>query len=264
MKDLNILIVEGNVEQDSKIFIEAAGSKVSENLKNVFLKFEPQANIEIIHPGKIEETSVAKQKIQSYDGIAFTGGAMRLNDMTEEIKKHIQFAKDCLESGKKILAICWGLQVCAVASGGKVNKGSKGAHMGIATSVKINDSGMKHPLYKNKKLKFNTPAFNFDEVCEVPPNSVILSSNATNDVMGLAIKYKDSEVWGMQYHSDYEYKQTINLTNLRKEKLLSNNYFQSEQDFSKHISFIKEEKEKLDFENKTLEIRNWLEFLKKE
>ena len=84
-----------------KIFIEAAGSKVSENLKNLFLKFEPQANIEIIHPGKIEETSLAKQKIQSYDGIAFTGGAMRLNDMTDEIKKHIQFAKDCLESGKK-------------------------------------------------------------------------------------------------------------------------------------------------------------------
>ena len=82
--------------------------------------------------------------------------------------------------------------------------------------------------------------------------------------MGLAIKYKDSEVWGMQYHSDYEYKQTINLTNLRKEKLLKNNYFKNEDDFSKHISLIKEEDKKLDFENKTFEIRNWLKFIKKE
>ena len=109
--------------------------------------------------------------------------------------------------------------------------------MGIATSVKINDAGMKHPLYKNKKMEFNTPAFNFDEVCEVPSNSVILSSNATNDVMGLVIKYKDSEVWGMQYHSDYEYKQTINLTNLRKEKLLKIIIFKMRRFFKTYFTY---------------------------
>ena len=262
MKNLNILIVEGNVEQDSKMFIEAAGVKVSENLKNLFLKFEPEANIEIIHPGNDKESSLALGKIDSYNGIAFTGGAMRLNDMSDEIKKHIKFAKDCLNSGKKILAICWGLQVCSVAAGGKVNQGKKGAHMGIATSVKINEKGLRHPLYENKKNGFNTPAFNFDEVCEIPENSVVLASNAVNDVMGLMINYKDSVVWGMQYHSDYEYKQTINLTNLRKEKLLSKNYFKNVDEFSNHISFIKDEDKKLDFENKTFEIRNWLKFIK--
>ena len=238
MKNLNILIVEGNIEQDSKMFIEAAGAKVSENLKNLFLKFEPKANIEIIHPGNDKESSAALDKINSYDGIAFTGGAMRLNDMSEEIKKHIKFAKECLESEKKILAICWGLQVCSVAAGGKVNKGKNGAHMGIAKSVKINEEGLRHPLYESKKNEFNTPAFNFDEVCEIPENSIILAGNSVNDVMGLNINYKNSVVWGMQYHSDYEYKQTINLTNLRKEKLLNNNYFKNDDDFSKHISCL--------------------------
>ena len=262
MKNLNILIVEGNIEQDSKMFIEAAGAKVSENLKNLFLKFEPKANIEIIHPGNDKESSAALDKINIYDGIAFTGGAMRLNDMSEEIKKHIKFAKECLESGKKILAICWGLQVCSVAAGGKVNKGKNGAHMGIAKSVKINEAGLRHPLYESKKNEFNTPAFNFDEVCEIPENSIVLASNSVNDVMGLNINYKNSVVWGMQYHSDYEYKQTINLTNLRKEKLLNNNYFKNDDDFSKHISVIKEEDKKLSFENKTFEIRNWLKFIK--
>ena len=71
--------------------------------------------------------------------------------------------------------------------------------------------------YESKKNEFNTPAFNFDEVCEIPENSIVLASNSVNDVMGLNINYKNSVVWGMQYHSDYEYKQTINLTNLRKE-----------------------------------------------
>ena len=90
----------------------------------------------------------------------------------------------------------------------------------------------------------------------------MLASNSVNDVMGLMINYKNSVVWGMQYHSDYEYKQTINLTNLRKEKLLKNNYFKNEDEFSKHISLIKDEDKKLDFENKTFEIRNWLKFIK--
>jgi GMP synthase (glutamine-hydrolysing) len=49
----------------------------------------------------------------------FTGGAMRLNDMTDVIKKHINFASNCFDHKKKILAICWGLQVCSTAAGGQ-------------------------------------------------------------------------------------------------------------------------------------------------
>ena len=139
MKTLKILIVEGNIEEDSKIFIKAAGKKVSENLKELFLNFEPSTKVEIIHPGNLEENSRALDKIKTYDGIAFTGGAMRLNDMSDEIKKHISFAKNCLENGKKILAICWGLQVCSFAVGGKVNKGKKGGLSG-------------KPLYDNSNI----------------------------------------------------------------------------------------------------------------
>ena len=262
MKTLNILIVEGNIEEDSKIFIKAAGKKVSDNLKGLILNFEPSTNVEIIHPGNLDENSRALDKITTYDGIAFTGGAMRLNDMSDEIKKHISFAKNCLENGKKILAICWGLQVCSFAAGGKVNKGKKGAHMGIAQNVKINDLGIKHPLYHNKFNNFNTPAFNFDEVSEIPENSEILASNNVNDVMGLSITYKNSTVWGLQYHPDYGFDQTINLTKLRKGKLISNNYFSNEDDFTKHIFLIQEEEKKLKFENRTQEIKNWLNFIK--
>ena len=48
--------------------------------------------------------------MDQYNGIIFTGGAMRLNDMTDEIKKHINFASNCFKHNKKILAICWGFK----------------------------------------------------------------------------------------------------------------------------------------------------------
>jgi len=197
-----------------------------------------------------------------YNGIIFTGGAMRLNDMTNEIKKHINFASNCFKHNNKILAICWGLQVCSTAAGGKVAPGKNGAHIGIATEVEINENGKKNPIYKNKKVKFNTPAFNFDEVCELPQGATLLASDKVNNIMGVYFKSENSEVWGLQYHPDYEYWQMINLSKERMGKMIAKEYFKDEETFEKHIDFIKSEEQNLDFKNKTYEIQNWLDIIK--
>ena len=261
MKPLNILIVEGNIAKDTEIFIKAAGFSAAENFKKLILKLQPSANIEIIHPGNENETTYALKKINQYNGIVFTGGAMRINDMTDEIKKHIKFAKNCFTNNKKILAICWGLQVCAVAAGGKVAPGKNGAHIGIAFDVEINEQGQKNLIYKEKKKKFTTPAFNFDEVSEIPANSTIISSDKVNKVMGIYFKSGRSEIWGLQYHPDYKFFQTINLSHLRKEKLIEKKHFRNEEDYKKHISLIDQENNKLDFKNRSCEVKNWLELI---
>jgi GMP synthase (glutamine-hydrolysing) len=259
---LNILIVEGNIPEDSKIFIRAAGASASKNLKNLFLKLEPNSNVKIINPGIDEETKEALEVINQYHGIVFTGGAMRINDLTDEIKKHINFASNCFNFDKKILAICWGLQVCTTAAGGRVALGKNGAHIGIASSVEINKEGQKNLIYKNKKIKFTTPAFNFDEVCEIPEGATLLSSNKVNKVMCVYFKSGNSEIWGLQYHPDYEYYQMINLSNERKDQMIANKYFKDKSDFENHINYIKDEDKKLDFENRTCEIKNWLNYIK--
>ena len=259
---LNLLIVEGNNPKDSEVFIRAAKASCSENLKNIVLKLEPLSNVTIINPVNDSETDKALENMDQYDGIIFTGGAMRLNDMSDEIKKHINFATNCFKHKNKILAICWGLQVCSTAAGGKVSPGKNGAHIGIATNVEINEDGKNNPIYKNKKLKFNTPAFNFDEVCELPKGASLLASDKVNKNMGVYFKSGNSEVWGLQYHPDYEYWQMINLSNERMGKMIAKEYFKDEEMFKKHINFIKSEEKSLDFKNKTYEIQNWLDIIK--
>ena len=258
---LNILIVEGNIPEDSEVFIKAAGASASENLKNLVLKLEPSTLVKIINPGIDEETKEALDSISHYQGIIFTGGAMRINDLTDEIRKHINFASNCFKYDKKILAICWGLQVCSTAAGGRVAPGKNGAHIGIASAVEINKEGQKNLIYKNKKVKFTTPAYNFDEVCEIPEGATLLSSDKVNNVMSVYFKSGNSEIWGLQYHPDYEYFQMINLANERKSIMIDNEYFKDESDFENHIDYIKEEDKKLDFENRTCEIKNWLNFI---
>ena len=101
MNNLKILIVEGNIRQDSEFFIKAAGASAADNLKNLILKLEPSTNTEIINPGHEDETKKALENMSKYNGIVFTGGAMRLNDMTDVIKKHINFASNCFDHKNK-------------------------------------------------------------------------------------------------------------------------------------------------------------------
>ncbi|MDA7697936.1 type 1 glutamine amidotransferase [Candidatus Pelagibacter sp.] len=262
MSNLNILIVEGNIREDSEFFIKAAGSSAADNLKNLILKIEPLTNTEIINPGHDDETASALKNMSKYNGIVFTGGAMRINDMTDVIKKHINFASNCFNHKNKILAICWGLQVCSTAAGGKVNPGKNGAHIGIASDVIINDEGEKHFIYKDKKKVFTSPAFNFDEVSELPKNTILLSSDKVNNVMGVSFNVGSSEIIGLQYHPDYEYFQMLNLIDGRKERLFVNKNFLNEEEYKSHISFIKSQDELLDFNNRTCEVRNWLNYIR--
>ena len=259
---LSILIVEGNNSEDSSVFIKAAGSTAADNLKNLVLKLEPNSSIKIINPANDGETTEALKKMDQFDGVIFTGGAMRINDMSDEIKKHIKFAFNCFKHSKKILAICWGLQVCSTAAGGKVLPAKNGAHIGIASDVMLNDDGIQNLIYKNKKNIFTTPAYNFDEVVEMPEGAILLSSDKINRVMAIYFNSGKSEIWGLQYHPDYEYSQMISLSQARKDRLLNNKVFINEKEYEKHIEYIKVEDKKLDFENRTCEVKNWLEIIK--
>ena len=262
MSNLNILIVEGNIRKDSEFFIKAAGASAADNLKNLILKIEPSAITEIINPGHVDETTNALKGIDKFNGIVFTGGAMRINDMTDVIKKHINFASNCFTQKKKILAICWGLQVCSTAAGGKVNPGKYGAHIGIASDIIINNEGEKHFIYKDKKKIFTSPAFNFDEVSILPKNAILLSSDKVNNVMGVSFNAGNSEIIGLQYHPDYEYHQMIKLIAGRKKGLFVNKNFLNEAKYQNHISYIESENELLNFNDRTCEVRNWLNYIK--
>ena len=66
MNNLKLLIVEGNIKKDTELFIKAAGSSVSENLKKLILILEPKATIKIIHPGNDIEVSNTTKNLLNF------------------------------------------------------------------------------------------------------------------------------------------------------------------------------------------------------
>ena len=246
-----ILIVEGNLREENQHFSSAGIQTHTESLKDSLSFFTKDLTTDVVNPSSDENIFKNIDDLNSYDGLIWGGSSLNIYNDTPEIRRQIQFMKECQKKIKKILAICWGMQVAVTAAGGEVKKGTKGSHKGIAVDIEINERGLDHPLYKNKKKKFNTPAFNFDEVVTMPQNSVLLASNPINKVQGL----------NFQYHPEITYNKMINIIVFRKEKLLKKEAFSDEKEINSHIQHIESENKKLDKISRMRELENWLNYL---
>ena len=262
MNKLKLLIVEGNTNEENINFDNAGCAPQSENFKLHIRKIEPNCEIDIVAPGDEESISKIILSLKKYNGIILTGSTLRVNDNSNEIKKHIEFAKKCFESGQKIFAACWGLQITVTAAGGKCRVSPNGAHVGIAQDIELTGEGNKHNLYFSKLHRFTAPAFNHDEV-EVPPvNSILLASDKINKFMALQFNVGKSEIWGLQYHPEIPFDYMNKLIKHRSKGLIDKNIFKDIKELNHHIEVIEKAKIELKDDIRTLELKNWLKHIK--
>ena len=262
MDKLNLLIVEGNTKEENINFNLAGCVPQSQNFKEHIQKIEPNSEIDIVEP--TDNNSIAKiiSSLKKYDGVVLTGSTLRLNKDTKEVKKHIEFAKTCFKYEKKIFGACWGLQVTVMAAGGKCRVSPNGPHIGIAHDIELTEEGKKHKIYSTKPKKFNTPAFNYDEV-EIPPkDSILLASDKINKFQALHFYVGKSEIWGLQYHPEIPYDYMIKLIKHRSKGMLEKNVFKNQDEINTHVNSIEKAKIDLSDDVRTIELKNWLSYLK--
>ena len=258
-----ILIVEGNLKEENQSFTEGGIKTHTESLKDSISYFTNDLEIDVVNPSSDKNISEVAKGLEKFDGMIWGGSSFNIYNDTLEIRRQIEFMRSCQNKIKKILAICWGLQVAATVAGGQVKRCMTGSHRGIAHDIEINSNGLQHPIYKNKNETFNTPAFNFDEVVKLPKNSILLASNPINKVMGVNFKSGVSDIWGIQYHPEITYDKMISLIHFRKDRLLNNKAFVDEQEINNHVSMIAEENKKSNKDLRMRELENWLNYLLK-
>ena len=256
-----ILIVEGNLKEENQDFIDAGIPTHTESLKESISYFTNNLDIDVANPSSDQDISEKVKDLNKYDGLIWGGSSLNIYNDTIEIRRQLDFMKECQKKIKKILAICWGMQVAVTAAGGLVKKCDKGSHRGIAYNIEINQYGANHQIYKDKQKKFNTPAFNFDEVVTVPEGATILSSNQINNIQGLNFKINSSNVWGIQYHPEIPYEKMIRLIHFRKERLLKKKAFKSGEEIVTHVKSIEDEISNSNKELRMKELYNWINYL---
>ena len=262
MESLSILICEGNTPEEGKIFQNVGIPTHTESLKESLSYYNKDLNIEVLNPCLELDLNEIVPKLKKYDGLIWGGSSLNIYNDTPEIRRQIFFMKECFKNIKKMLAICWGMQVAVTAAGGEVKKGINGSHIGIANDIELTNEGINNLLYKDKNNRFNTPAFNFDEVVTVPADAILLASNKINKVQGLNFKCGVSEIWGTQYHPEITYKKMIDIIKFRKDTLIEKrNRFKDEEEINNHINFIEEEIKISEKNSIMLELRNWLNII---
>ena len=262
MNKLNLLIVEGNTKEENINFNKAGCVPQSQNFESHIKNLQPDCEIDIIEPGNERAVSKILSSLKKYDGVVLTGSTLRVETESNEVKKHIEFTKKLFENERKIFAACWGLQIAVKAAGGKCRVAPKGAHVGIAHDIQLTDEGKKHKLFKSKPHKFTAPAFNYDEV-EIPPkNSILLATNKINKFGALYFTIGRSEIWGLQYHPEIPYDYMIKLIKHRSRAMIKKNVFKDQNEIGQHINSIEKAKITLSDELRTLELKNWLEYIR--
>ena len=256
-----ILLVEGNLREANQEFTDNGIKTHTESLRESIDYFTKDLEIDSVNPSSDKNIFDAVKDLNKYDGLIWGGSSLNIYSDTLEIRRQIEFMKECQKKVKNILAICWGMQVAVTAAGGVVKKGQNGSHRGIAHEININDNGLRHPLYKDKDQIFNTPAFNYDEVVTLPNNATLLSSNKINNVMGIDFKSHLANIWGIQYHPEITYEKMITLINFRKDRLLENKSFNDENDLNSHIKIIEDEIKITNKDLRMRELKNWLNLL---
>ena len=256
-----ILIVEGNLKEENQSF-SAGGIKThTESLKDSISYFTNKLIIDVVNPSSDENINEVAKDLSKYHGMIWGGSSLNIYNDTPEIRRQIQFMRECQKSIKKIFAICWGMQVAVTVAGGEVKKCLNGAHRGIAHDIEINENGLKHPIYLNKDKRFNTPAFNFDEVVKLPEGSTLLSSNPINKVMGINFNVGSTNIWGIQYHPEITYTKMIDLIHFRKDRLLEKKAFVDQTEIDTHVKIIENENKISNKDARMRELKNWLNLL---
>ena len=132
-----ILIVEGNLKEENTNITEAGIQTHTQSLKESLDYLTKELVLDVVNPSSDENIQSYNNKLHTYDGLIWGGSSLNIYNDTPEIRKQIEFMKNCQNKVKNILAICWGMQVAVTAAGGQVKKANN-PHIGIAKEIILN------------------------------------------------------------------------------------------------------------------------------
>ncbi len=232
MSTLNRYLIIDGYSKASRDALEVAGMQTAWNLYvNLLKRHAPDAEYEILLPSDPGVTMPTSEELTAYAGILWTGCNLCVMDTDNpSVAAQIELAKRAYEVGIPSFGSCWGLQISAVAAGGKVIENPKGREMGIARKIVLTPEGMDHPMYDGKAPVFDAFISHDDMVSEVPPGGTVLAGNDFTHIQSLSVTYKKGTFWSVQYHPEYDLNEMASLIVAREEKLTNLGFFKGHDD----------------------------------
>ena len=142
-------------------------------------------------------------------------------------------------------------------------------------NISLNEQGEKHPMYYGKNKTFDSFCFHYDDTEILPENTTILASNEKSKIQAISFTNKNSQIWAVQYHPEFDPVWMSGLMNQREKLLLDEGIYSNQEEFDSYKSYfsnielLNDQKILLNISDNlinqkmhTLELSNWLNFLK--
>ena len=235
----NFLILDGYPEAERKKFDDIGMTRAGELYKQMLFRYTTEVEHKIVYTSDSEE-ALDEDFLQSFDAILWPGCSLTVYENDWRAKKMLSIAEAGFELGLPQFGSCWAAQLAVHIVGGKVSPHEKGREIGISRRIKATETGREHLMYDGKPAVFEAFTSHDDFIEYIPPQYCpALSSNDWCDVQAVCIKYKNGEFWAPQYHPEYNFKEMAKLLLARKEKLIRQRHFDTdEQVMEVHDDFI--------------------------
>ncbi|KAH8050394.1 glutamine amidotransferase class-I [Aureococcus anophagefferens] len=167
--------------------------------------------------------------LAAFDAAAFTGSSYSAYAPDVDVARQVDLMRRTFDCGVSSFGSCWGIQIAAVALGGRVELSPNGREVGFGRKVALTPEGRGHPMYAGKKSCFHAFMSHSDEVSVVPPGAVVTSGNDHSRVRPWPWR-NGTESWFVQYHPEYDLAYYASLIAGRKERMTAMGFFRSEDD----------------------------------
>ena len=273
---MNILIVDGNEKEASDKYVQLGMDTQYDVYYKILQKLSNNSlDITVVHPAINSDFIPQGVSLDDFEGVAWTGSLLNIYEATPPIIRQIELAKKLLNKKNSIFGSCWGLQVLVTAAGGKIQKNPNGLEAIVAKSISLNEQGEKHPMYYGKNKTFDSFCFHYDDTEILPENTTILASNENSKIQAISFTNENSQVWAVQYHPEFDPVWMSGLMYQREKLLLDEGIYSNQEEFDSYksnfsnIELLNDQKILLNISDNlinqkmhTLELSNWLNFLK--
>jgi len=273
-----LLVIDGYTREAREQLVEGGASTASDLYVQMLTHCGPEGTrCDLLFPSDEGVTLPGPQQLRQYDGIAWTGCSLSVNDRNPQVEGQLQIVRDCFAEGIPGFGSCWAAQIAVVAAGGRVESNPHGREMGIARKIGLTREGRKHPLYDGKQPLFDGFTSHDEHITELPEGGVALAGNAWTPIQSVAVRHQAGEFWGLQYHPEYDLRELARLTYCRIEKLVRLGFFLNAAEARRYVDLLETlhgdpgrkdiawllgiDDDVMDESIRQREVRNWLNHL---
>lgn len=237
----------------------------------------PDTKTKIYYIADLDQPLPTDKELSQCRGCIWTGSDLTLYQIDPRVERQIQLAKKLFNLGAHSIGSCWGIQMAAVAAGGKVAKNPNGREWCVGKGIRVTPAGKKSILLQNKPDVFDAFEMHLDEVVKLPENTEILATNNHTRVQAVEVYTGKGSFFGTQYHPEYNLFEMARLIKARAEALVKENFFQNTNQVIEYADKLNQLQDNplslelrkelnigdsvLDTKIKEQELRNWINYI---